>query len=332
MGHSVKRGARWAAVPGRALRDKAMTPKLREVLLSVCYYAHQDGRCVVKIETLAAPTGTDERNMRRYLATLQDLGYLEITNRSVGGMRRSSAYRVLHDAELPPERDRAATPETIMVDTDLVTDDAEDHASDDRPGSEHPGARVVSAPSARVVSARGKNTNPITPRSNPMDRSADAEPPVQAQDSSELVLLDAPTADPVSDVWTAFQATRREVMGNRYREQEFSSARRELIAGRIRERGLEMVLDAVRGWSHDEHYAGRNDTGEVWGRDIERVLRVSRTKGDNVERFAHLEADAREGTLPATPLSPKAAAAERRERLLAQARGESLQITAGGAA
>lgn len=135
----VKRGARFAAVPGRALRDTEMTPKLREVLLSVCYYASSDGSCVVRTSTLAAPTGTDERNMRNYLRRLEELGYLAITVRKSphDGRQLANAYRVLFDAELPGERDRSeGVGSTSYVDVDEVsTDDEEITATGD---GDHP--------------------------------------------------------------------------------------------------------------------------------------------------------------------------------------------------
>jgi hypothetical protein len=318
MSGPVKRGARFSAVPGRAYRDLAMTPKLRDVLGAMAYYASQDGTCVVKVPTVGALLGTDERNLRGYLAKLVDLGYLERRSRYADdGRELAAGWRVLYDAELPPERDRAATPDTVMVDVDEVESDHQGEGGSDYQG---PRGSEYQAPPGRDYQAN----NTVLSTTGPNGPPAAPAPPVQPllEDGPvELALLDPSQqppvqADPVSEAWSVYEDARRSVLGSRFRPAALTPVRRRLIAARLRSHGADQVMAALRGWTHDSWVCGDNPSRKVYG-TLEFVLRVS-SQGDHVERFATVAAEADAGTLP----TPKDATAE------TGARGQAARLAA----
>ena len=261
----------------------------------------------------------------RALRELEDAGWLQV-ERDITKSRTEhlpSAYRLTSPSTSGISGGSAPVP--------TPPGPADDDPEAGRKGAASPGR--TDAPSL-AAPVRHKDLQEVRTERRSKDMGAADAAPVSGQDSSDLVLLDAPAveaADPVLEIWSAYQDARK---ANRptTRPSTLTPERRRLIQRRLRTHGREMVLDAVRGWLHDPWARGDNPQGKAYGADDPSyVLRVEGGK-DHVERFAHLEADAREGTLPSTPISPKAAAAERRARLMAQAAGESLQLGAGGAA
>lgn len=284
----MRRGGRFAILPGRAYRDRALTPKLRDVLGAVAYYANSDGHCIVRLRTVATLLDTDYRNLRRYVDRLEDLGYLSVKRRDASdGREIASEYLVIHDAELPADRDRA------------IPEPDEDDA-------DYPGGRVVitppggqSLPAApgthdppsignSTSSNNGSENNPPSPPSGgavvPIDREAKALRRVPAGRREDVLA--------VFDAWCDSPT----VLGRRRRIARLDGnvgrggskrTRADLIAERLADAWpVEDLADAVRGWVYSPHHRGENDSGTTYD-DLTLLLRDA----GHIERFRDLWRD-----------------------------------------
>lgn len=275
-------------------------------------------------EWMAEQIGADQATVKRSLTALENEGLIRV-ERPTGARRlahRPNRYWFIWHPAMDPSPKRVSA-----VDEDASPGEGKMRSPE---VAERPVPESHSAP-PKVVGEKavGEGLNPLGPA---------GAGPLPEQDCHELVLLDGKAAeatDVVATLWQSYQDMRAEVLGSRTRGQSLTRTRRELIARRVRERGAEMVADALRGWRHDSHYMGQNPDGKVWGAEgVELVLSVTGRR-DNVEKFANLEADAREGTLPSPATLPGAAGATARWAALdafAQAEDAREQLGAGGAA
>jgi hypothetical protein len=272
-------------------------------------------------ETLAAELGTNVRQVRRWTEELESQGfvvYIRPTGmmrvRHMNGTYRFLAHPIFDPTRKPPGVSENGTPHDAPAASREVPDDLSGAERTDRPAQEGTDRPVLVAKECVAV--------------GPTPSSAGADVPDQ---HGELVLLDSTPTDPTADVWTAYEHTRRSVLGDRYRHADLTPVRRRLIDARLRTHGLAAVLAAVQGWRHDAWVRGENPSRKLYA-TLEFVLRVS-SAGDHVERFATMEAEAADGTLPAeTPTESAAldvwAAIARGEHVPADQR----RIGAGGGA
>lgn len=128
----------------------------------------------------------------------------------------------------------------------------------------HDSARIDTQESAgREVEGKGSGTG---------NREEEPSP------SLALALVAVPSPDPVLAVFEAWQESTG------HRKAVLDDKRRKCIRRALQHYPLEDCVDAVRGWQHSPHHAGRNATRTVYD-DLTLLLRDS----EHIERFRDLE-------------------------------------------
>ena len=126
-------GPRLAILPARAVSDRRLSRADLCVLAAFGINANtKTDRCHVSQATIAEWLGITQRTVRRHVAKLKRLGYLEVVpRRHPGGYMRCAEYRIAYDSKLPIEQPRQPT-RTEDVVSDHRTPQALRSASDHR--------------------------------------------------------------------------------------------------------------------------------------------------------------------------------------------------------
>jgi uncharacterized phage protein (TIGR02220 family) len=75
------------------------TPTEKLILLALADHANDDGRCWPGMERVAQKTGFTRRAVVKSVKSLQAKGILRVTNRAVGGLKKSNVYTLIVDDE-----------------------------------------------------------------------------------------------------------------------------------------------------------------------------------------------------------------------------------------
>lgn len=110
--------SRFAIVPARALDDTRLRGGALKVLLALGTYCDRDGWCWPAMQSVADRVGVTRQAVQQHIRDLEALGYVQTKGRVRGdGGQTSNAYRVIFDADLPPEFDRATPPQAELAPT-----------------------------------------------------------------------------------------------------------------------------------------------------------------------------------------------------------------------
>lgn len=97
---------RFSVVPSRAFFDRRLDGTDMLVLGLICSYADRDGWCFPSQSTMSKLLGISKRTVIRHVQKLVDNGYIVSRRRTrENGSSTSNLYRVLYDADTPPEFD-----------------------------------------------------------------------------------------------------------------------------------------------------------------------------------------------------------------------------------
>lgn len=125
----------------------------------------------------------------------------------------------------------------------------------------------------------GGDNPPNVPRES---HGPDPTRPIEKKNPSDSVAANG-DGDAISEVWAAYDETRRLVLGDRSAA-KLTPARRQLITRRLRDWPRQDLIDAVRGWQHSPHNRGENDREQPYC-DLELLLRDAA----HIERFRDLQ-------------------------------------------
>ena len=104
------KGPRLSIIPARAVFDPQLSRRDVCVLAAFGIYADKNGRCHASQATIAKRLRMALRAVRKCVAKLKRLGYLEVAQRRhPGGYMRSAEYRITYDGEPPTEQPRQPT-------------------------------------------------------------------------------------------------------------------------------------------------------------------------------------------------------------------------------
>lgn len=101
-----QQSGRFAIIPARAVDDRRMNRSTLATLVTLGTYSDRNGWCWPSVSTLASRLGVGERQVKRAIRDLEQLGYIE-TQRQFNsrGLEISARRRILFDAEPPSDMD-----------------------------------------------------------------------------------------------------------------------------------------------------------------------------------------------------------------------------------
>jgi DNA-binding transcriptional ArsR family regulator len=111
---------RWAKVPGRAAKDRALKERTLRVLIAICSYINAHDGAWPSIDAIAADTDLDRRNVSHEIARLVKAGYLERDGWHVHRFGRNRQYRIILTSEVRVSQDanQYASHETLTDGTE----------------------------------------------------------------------------------------------------------------------------------------------------------------------------------------------------------------------